>query len=79
MVVMERRAEASINCFKNLGPIWVANFLLPSDELGEGVPLQVKGCQMHLFVLFGVLSDKKFVAFVQPLRRLLVPIIFRKR
>ena len=61
---MERRAKASINRLEKLGLIWVANFLLPSDELGEGIPLQMKSCQMHLFFLFGILSNKKIIAFI---------------
>jgi hypothetical protein len=71
VVVVERRAKSP----QKIG----ANFLVPSDELGEGIPLQMKSCQMHLFFLFCILSNKKFIVFVQPLGRLLIPIIFRER
>lgn len=64
VVVMEQGFEAFLNRLQELGPIWVTNFLFPSDEPGEGVPLQVKGRKMHLFVHVGVLGDENFVAFV---------------
>jgi hypothetical protein len=78
VIVVERKAKASVNRVRKLQPIWVANFLLPSDEPSEGVSLQVENCQMHLFFLFRILGNKKIVAFVQPSGRLLDPTIFRE-